>query len=540
MATANLSDFLGRLIRGMAAEVLGNDSDQQLVERALADRDEPAFQAIVHRHGPMVYRVCWRALQHSQDAEDAFQATFLVLAQKLRTLRKHASLASWLHGVAHRVARKARAQSAARRRREDQAARPHSLPPEELTWGELRSALDFELSQLPDRWRLPLVLCYLEGRTQDESASQLGWSKSTLRRRLEEARDALGNRLKERGIVWPAALSAVLVSDCMAPATPAPGLVASTVEAAAGVAAGKTVAMATSAKVAALVEGALTGMFPTKLAMVTGALVFLGLVAGGIGGLSSTGPATAQAEKRQEAQPKKKLALPEGAPDARVLVEKARELEAAKARHRQAEATLKEAQKKLQEAQNGYEEAQDRYQAAKARGRSTEGTTVTGKLVNVAAKENSVRLEYWKEVKGDGRPFRAINYMAYEFFPVAKGAAIKQDNVKTKLADLKKGSHVTVEIKDKRVVRITADGGIVGGPIRSVSADEARNTITVIAGRKYERRVYHLVKETEVMTADGKAARIKELREGTLLLLTRSVADTNTVIRIESLPREKR
>src|ERR1700736_6770271 len=118
MATANVSDFLRRLTCGMAAETLGHHSDRQLVERALAGRDEAAFQAIVHRHGPMVYRVCWRVLQHSQDAEDAFQATFLVLAQKLRTMRKHSSLASWLHGVAHRVALKAKAQAAARRRHE--------------------------------------------------------------------------------------------------------------------------------------------------------------------------------------------------------------------------------------------------------------------------------------------------------------------------------------------------------------------------------------------------------------------------------------
>src|SRR5262245_33050173 len=106
----NLSDFFRRLTGGMA-ETQDDQSDRQLVERALAGRDEAAFQAIVHRHGPMVYRVCWRVSLHSQDAEDAFQATFLVLAQRLRTVRKRDSLASWLHGVARRVALKANAQS---------------------------------------------------------------------------------------------------------------------------------------------------------------------------------------------------------------------------------------------------------------------------------------------------------------------------------------------------------------------------------------------------------------------------------------------
>src|SRR5438445_678236 len=112
MAMTHSSDLFRRLMRGMAAQTLDDYSDRQLVARALAGCDEAALQAMVHRHGPMVYRVCWRVLQHPQDAEDAFQATFLVLAQKLRALRKRASLSSWLHGVAHRVALKAKAQAA--------------------------------------------------------------------------------------------------------------------------------------------------------------------------------------------------------------------------------------------------------------------------------------------------------------------------------------------------------------------------------------------------------------------------------------------
>jgi RNA polymerase sigma factor (sigma-70 family) len=536
MGKANLSDFLRRLTRGIAAEMLGAHSDRQLVKRMLGGGDEAAFQMIVHRHGPMVYRVCWRVLRHSQDAEDAFQATFLVLAQKLGTMRKYASLASWLHGVAHRVALKAKAQSAARRRREDQAALPDSLPPDDVTWRELRSALDCELNRLPNKWRLPLILCYLEGRTQDESASQLGWSKSTLRRRLQEARAALGSRLKERGIVWPAALSAMLVSDCMTSAAPVAGLVAATVEAAAGVAAGKTAAMATSAKIAALTEGVLKTMLLTKLIMASAVLFVLGLLAPGIGGLCHATLATAQGENREEVQAENHGPGPKHVPDARLLVEKARYLDAAKARHRQAEAILKEAQNKLHEAQNGYEEAQDSYEAAKAAGRSIEGTTVTGKLVKVAAAETSVRLEYWKEPKHN--PHGVVGYLAYEDFLVAKDAAITQDNARSKLADLTEGGQITLTLDGQRGVRISVDGGVVGGPIRYVSADEARNTIAVVAGRKDERRIYHLVKETEVVTTSGKPARVKDLKAGTLLLLTRSVADTNTVIRIEILPPE--
>src|SRR5262245_49452730 len=100
MATVSMSIFLRRLRRGMAAETLQDQSDQQLVQRLVAAPDEAVFEAIVRRHGPMVFRVCWRVLQQQQDTEDAFQTTFLILAQRLRTVRRHASLASWLHGIA--------------------------------------------------------------------------------------------------------------------------------------------------------------------------------------------------------------------------------------------------------------------------------------------------------------------------------------------------------------------------------------------------------------------------------------------------------
>jgi RNA polymerase sigma factor (sigma-70 family) len=173
MAAANVDAFLRRLTRRMAAETWANESDQQLVGRLLEERDQAAFEVLVRRHGPMVYRVCWRILQHAQDAEDAFQATFLVLARKLPTVRKQHSLASWLHGVARRVALKAQTQSAARRR-ERRVAAPAGVLHDEVSWAEVRTLLDAELAALPQKWRLPLVLCYHESRTQDEAAAQLG------------------------------------------------------------------------------------------------------------------------------------------------------------------------------------------------------------------------------------------------------------------------------------------------------------------------------------------------------------------------------
>jgi putative hemolysin len=172
----------------------------------------------------------------------------------------------------------------ARQRWEAGAARPEAVPPDDLTWSEVRSALHAELSRLPDKWRLPLVLCYLEGQTQDEAADQLGWSKSTLRRRLEQARAALGIRLKGRGIAWSAVLPAVLASDRLTATAMSLACVDSTVDATLAVVNGKSLALAASAKVAVLTEEVLKTMFEKKIGIVAGALIVLTLVMAAVGG----------------------------------------------------------------------------------------------------------------------------------------------------------------------------------------------------------------------------------------------------------------
>ncbi|HEV3144719.1 MAG TPA: RNA polymerase sigma factor [Gemmataceae bacterium] len=269
MATADAALFLRQLARGMAAETWRDLSDRQLVEHYLARRDDSLFEAILHRHGPMVYRVCWRVLEQAQDVEDAFQATFLLLAQRLRTIRKRDSLASWLHGVAQRVSMKARARRAALHRHEMNARVAEKGVAEDASWRDLRAVLDEELEHLPEKWRLPLVLCYLEGQTQDEAAARAGWSKNTLRRRLEDARDALGRRLKRRGVLISGALAGVLVSECATSGAASAGLVSATVEAASACSAGQAnLASLVPANVATLVEGVTTSMSATKLKMV--------------------------------------------------------------------------------------------------------------------------------------------------------------------------------------------------------------------------------------------------------------------------------
>src|SRR5262249_1528519 len=142
MGRASTNDFLRRLTRSMGAQALVGQSDRQLVEDLLAGHQEAAFQVLLRRHGPMVYRVCWLVLQHNQDVEAACQATFLLLARKLPTVRKLDSIASWLHGVAYRVALKAESNAAKARRHEQRAARPIFAPPDDITWRELQMILD--------------------------------------------------------------------------------------------------------------------------------------------------------------------------------------------------------------------------------------------------------------------------------------------------------------------------------------------------------------------------------------------------------------
>src|SRR5262245_33422080 len=172
MATPSLGTFLRQLKRTMSAETLAGSSDVELVERFRRSRDDAVFQVILDRHGPMVFQVCRRALSSQADIEDAFQATFLTLIRRGHTIRRHASLGSWLHGVAHRTALKLRTQSDRRKRREKRTAKNGSaVTTDDLTWRELRGILDEELQRLPESSRAPLVLCYLEGRTQDEAAA---------------------------------------------------------------------------------------------------------------------------------------------------------------------------------------------------------------------------------------------------------------------------------------------------------------------------------------------------------------------------------
>ncbi len=276
----DLVRYLRTLASGQANDAC---TDRQLLEQFVTRREETSFVALIRRHGPMVLGVCRRVLGHEQDAEDAFQATFLVLARKAGSIRKHDSVSSWLHGVAHRIAEKLRAKEVRRAAHERKAAsRPAVDPAEDVVWREIRCLLDSELARLPERYRGPLVLCYLQGKTQDEAARQLGWSLRTFRRRLQCARDLLTRRLTRRGVTLSAALSAPLLADAATQAALSPLLIASTVRAGLASATGQTTGALISVQVESLARFGV-GSLLTKKASI--AVVLLLSLIVGIGGL---------------------------------------------------------------------------------------------------------------------------------------------------------------------------------------------------------------------------------------------------------------
>jgi len=277
-------EVLVRHIHRMIGEITGPDhSDRVLLARFIAQGDHAAFTALVHRHGPMVRGVCQRLLGPSADVDDAFQATFLLLVRKAVSIRKADSVASWLYGVAYRVARGIRNGVARRHAMERKAVQRAPDDPGMLAaWREVCVLLDEELQRLPEKYRAPLVLCYLEGLTRDEAARQLGWSLRTACRRLTKARELLRARLARRGLTLSAGLLAAVMTEHVAAGVPIT-LLNATLRGAILVAAGELIASAASGRVAFLVQEGLQIMLWTKLQAVTViAFVLAGVAAAGL------------------------------------------------------------------------------------------------------------------------------------------------------------------------------------------------------------------------------------------------------------------
>ncbi|MCI0683287.1 MAG: RNA polymerase sigma factor [Gemmataceae bacterium] len=220
MATNRLSSVLQRLLHRVAPATPGEAHDADLLDRFVRSRDEAAFELLIWRHGPMVLGLCQRLLDSEQDVEDAFQATFLVLVRKARSIGKREALASWLYKVAHRIACRARPRGPALSHHVDEL--PAADTSADVIWRDVRAHLDQELARLPEAYRRPMILCYLEGKTNDEAARALGWPKGTVATRLTRGRERLRRRLRRRGwTLSAAALASVLAEKALAGPLPA-------------------------------------------------------------------------------------------------------------------------------------------------------------------------------------------------------------------------------------------------------------------------------------------------------------------------------
>jgi RNA polymerase sigma factor (sigma-70 family) len=280
-------------------------SDAQLVERFAARGDEAAFEALLHRHGAMVLGVCRRILHRAHDVEDAFQATFLVLARKAGSIRKSASVGSWLYGVAFRIAAKARGKAARRRRSEREVV--HVSPPDlfaEVAWRELRMLVDEELSRMPEKCRVSFVLCCLEGKTHEQAAREAGWPTGSMSRWLARSRTLLRRRLARRGIVMSAAAILAAFGEQAARAALPAALVDATLRAALSGVGGSLTGSAISSGAAALAEAATKRMVTSRWMSAACAFLALGIVGLGLG-LTVGGPAEVKTIAAKGSGPRK-------------------------------------------------------------------------------------------------------------------------------------------------------------------------------------------------------------------------------------------
>jgi RNA polymerase sigma factor (sigma-70 family) len=293
MTTSRMEPLIHHLRRTVLRLDGAGLTDGQLLESFIANRDEAAFEALVRRHGSMVLGVSRRILGNQHDAEDAFQATFLVLVRKAASVSPREMVGNWLYGVAHTTALRAKA-AKARRRERQVIDMPEPKAAEPDLWRDLQPLLDEELARLPDKYRTAIVLCDLEGRTRKDVARQLKIPEGTLSTRLATARRMLAKRLTRHGLAFVGGSLAAVMSHNAVSAGVSGSLVNSTVKAAMIVAAGKAASGLISAQVAALTKGALKAMLLSKLKVLLAVVVLVGMIGTGAEVLCGRIPAADQ------------------------------------------------------------------------------------------------------------------------------------------------------------------------------------------------------------------------------------------------------
>jgi RNA polymerase sigma factor (sigma-70 family) len=282
MTAGSLNPVVEHLRRLVDGQVIDQLSDTQLLECFLLDREPTAFAALMRRHGAMVLGVCRRVVQHAHDAEDVFQATFLVLARKAASVRNREAVGSWLHGVALKLAKKFKMRQDRCRQRERAVPAPGATEPSvEAAWRELQTLLDAEIQRLPARYREPLLLCYLEGKTHEEVARQLGCPVGTVHSWLVRGRDLLRDRLQRRGLPISGAVLAAVVVVNSSTAAVTSALFERTLQAALLFVAGTAGPGTASAAVVALTQSGVKSMNLSRLALMLSLTLALGLATAG-------------------------------------------------------------------------------------------------------------------------------------------------------------------------------------------------------------------------------------------------------------------
>ena len=282
MAEQAVSRNVAKIIHSLARQ--NGEQDFCLLDRFVQDRDEKAFEMLIHRHGPMVWRTCQRVARQTSDAEDAFQSTFLVLCRKVGSIGRRESLGGWLHQVAYRIALKASSRRTSRRLDEEQLPAHDADPATGFLQSELRQDLDEALSRLPQKYRVPLVLCCLEGKTRTCAAAELSWAEGTLSSRLAKGKDLLRTQLLRRGVTLPAvALATLLAEECAARALPH-SLLRATLKLKSLFMLGEAaVSGGQAVRAVVMAQGALHTMFLTKLKIAALVLLSAGILVAGAG-----------------------------------------------------------------------------------------------------------------------------------------------------------------------------------------------------------------------------------------------------------------
>ncbi|HXG10763.1 MAG TPA: sigma-70 family RNA polymerase sigma factor [Gemmataceae bacterium] len=553
MATGQLDGVIRHLRRMARARDLGHMTDGQLLECFVARREEAAFEALVRRFGPMVLGVCQRVLRDRHDAEDAFQATFLVLLRKAGSITRPELVGNWLYGVAYYTAQNARA-ARARRRAAEKQVREMNAPPTTVkeVWDDLQPLLDEELSRLPEKYRAPLVLCELNGKSRKEAARQLRCPEGTLSSRLARARQLLRRRLARRGLTLStAALVGALSPGTASASVPAP-LMTNTVKAAMRIAAGQ--ATAVSASVAALTEGVLKTMFLIRLKIVTAICLTAGLLVGGVGVLTHRALADKSAPaKKEAAAPGQKEGKKERGPSIHGMVQAVDlgkhtltvtvRVEGTKQTENKTFALapavkvlldnglgkkqpLEEG--KLTDLAEGTSVALELAADQKVVGIVARGPAIRGSLQAVDPGQNTITLTA-KEGKGGVSELTVA---------LAKGAKVllneglkKGDPDKEgKLSDLTPGTPVIVQLSvdRKTALNIRVLGASIQGRVKGVDAGSNTITVTLKEDAQIVDKTFNLSKDVQV---DGNLA---DLTPGTPVILQLSVFDKNKIVGIRT------